>query len=134
MNAKDLHKRISALGDPQRAQGAARFFKTGPGETGEGLRFLGLDAAQMRSLAKESRALPLDDIETALQSEWHDERGVALLIMALQYPKADAKAQKALYDVYLANTRQVNSWALVDCSAPHLVGAHLFARSRRPLD
>lgn len=134
MNADELRQRLLALGDPARAQGAARFFKTGPGETGEGLRFLGLDAAQVRSLAKEFRALPLADIESALQSEWHDERAVALLIMVLQFPKAEVKMQKALYDLYLANTRQVNSWALVDCSAPHIVGAYLFARSRRPLD
>src|SRR5258708_6994478 len=104
MNADELRQRLLTLGNPTRAQGAARFFKTGPGETGEGLRFLGLDAAQMRSLAKEFRALTPADIESALHSEWHDERGVALLIMVLQFPKADAKAQKALYDLYLANT------------------------------
>src|SRR5260370_357629 len=90
MNADELRQRLLALGDPKRAQGAARFFKTG--------------------------------------------RGVALLIMVSQFPKAEAKVQKALYDLYVANTRQVNSWALVDCSAPHIVGPYLFTRSRRPLD
>ncbi len=134
MTAADLNLRLHALADPQRAQSSSRFFKTGPGESGEGLRFLGLNAAQMRGLAKEFRALPLAEIETALQSQWHDERAVALLIMVEQFPKADAKTQKAFYDCYLANRTHVNSWALVDCSAPHLVGAYLLERSRKPLD
>jgi 3-methyladenine DNA glycosylase AlkD len=134
MTAADLSLRLNAIADPERAQSSSRFFKTGPGESGEGLRFLGLNAAQMHGLAKEFGALPFADIETALRSAWHDERAVALLIMVRQFPKADAKTQKALYDCYLANRVRVNSWALVDCSAPHLVGAHLFERSRKPLD
>jgi 3-methyladenine DNA glycosylase AlkD len=134
MTAAELSQRILDLGDPERGAACARFFKTGPGESGEGLQFLGLSAPTSRALAKEFRALPLADVETALHSQWHDERGVALLILGLQYPKADEKARKAIYDCYLANTRHINSWALVDCSAPHVVGAHLFERSRRPLD
>ena len=134
MTARELHKRIQALGDRERAEAAARFFKTGPGASGEGLRFLGLDAATLRALAKEFRALPLAAIQNTLQSAWHDERGVALLILTLQFPKADAPGQKKIYDLYLANTARINSWALVDCSAPHIVGAYLFARSRKPLE
>jgi 3-methyladenine DNA glycosylase AlkD len=129
----DLRKRILALGNPKRAQGSARFFKTGPGESGEGLRFLGLDAATLRGLAKEYRTLALADVEKALHSEWHDERAVALLIFGLQYPKAEPADQQAIYDCYLGNTAHVNSWALVDCSAPHIAGAHLWERSRKPL-
>src|SRR5436190_1468246 len=121
----NLNKRLLSLGNAQRAQASARFFKTGPGESGEGLRFLGLDAATLRGLAKEFRALPLAGIEAALQSEWHDERGVALLILVLQYPKGEPADQQAIYDCYVTNTAHVNSWALVDCSAPHIVGAHL---------
>ncbi|MBM3995800.1 MAG: DNA alkylation repair protein [Planctomycetes bacterium] len=133
MTALDLQKRLLALADPERAQASARYFKTGPGESGEGLRFLGLDAASVRGLAKEFRALPLAEVEATLQSDWHDERAVALVVLTLQYPKADAAAQKAIYELYLANTSQVNSWALVDCSAPQIVGAHLWPRSRKPL-
>src|SRR2546430_1094212 len=121
----DLNKRLVSLSNAKRADASARFFKTEPGESGEGLRFLGLDAATLRGLAKEFRALSLADVEAALQSEWHDERGVALLILVLQYPKGEPANQQAIYDCYLANTAQVNSWALVDCSAPHIIGAHL---------
>jgi 3-methyladenine DNA glycosylase AlkD len=133
MTARELRKHIEGLGDPARAQGAARFFKTGPGESGEGLRFLGLDAATTRALAKEFRTLPLNDVERALQSEWHDERAVALIIWTLQFPKADDVAQKQIYERYLANMAQINSWALVDCSAPQIVGGYLLERNRKPL-
>jgi 3-methyladenine DNA glycosylase AlkD len=134
MTAKTLQKRLHALGDPERAKTCARFSKTGPGEYGEGDQFVGLNAASMRGLAKEFRGLALSDIETVLHSPWHEERAVALLILVLQYPKADAATKKRLYDFYLTNTRHINGWDLVDCSAPHIVGAHLFERSRKPLE
>ena len=123
-----------ALADPDGAKRALRFFKTGRGQYGEGDRFLGLGAAKMRAAARLFRTMPLPDIETVLHSEWHEERIVALLILVLQYPKADAKTKKSLYDFYLGNTRWINNWDLVDCSAPHVVGAHLFERSRKPLE
>jgi 3-methyladenine DNA glycosylase AlkD len=134
MTAAKLRARLLALENSDGAQGAERFFKTGKGESGEGLRFLGINAPTLRTLAKEFRALPLDEVAVALQSEWHDERAVALVILTLQFPKADAKIQKAIYDLYLANTAHINSWALVDCSAPLIVGAHLFDKNTKPLD
>ena len=134
MTANELQQRLQSLGDPERAKACARFAKTGPGEYAEGDRFLGLNAATMRGLAKEFRALPLAQIEATLHSAWHEERAVALLILVLQYPKSDVDTKKILYDFYLANTRHINGWDLVDCSAPHIVGAHLFERSRKPLE
>jgi 3-methyladenine DNA glycosylase AlkD len=134
LTARELQVRLRGLGNAERGKAAERFFKTAPGESGAGLRFLGLGAATLRATAKEYRTLPLPEIAALLQSEWHDERGVALLIMTLQFPRADAAARKQLFEFYLAHTAQVNSWALVDCSAPHIVGAHLLERSTRPLD
>ena len=133
MTANELQQRLQSLGVPERAKACARFAKTGPGEYAEGDRFLGRNAATMRGLAKEFRALPLAQIEATLHSAWHEERAVALLILVLQYPKSDVDTKKILYDFYLANTRHINGWDLVDCSAPHIVGAHLFERSRKPL-
>ena len=88
MTADDLRKRMRSLGNVEKAAASTRFFKTGPGETGEGLRFLGLDAANLRSLAKEFRSLPLLEVESLLHGEWHDERAAALLILVQQFPNA----------------------------------------------
>ena len=35
-------------------------------------------------------------------------------------------AREAVYRAYLGHTAFVNNWDLVDCSAGHIVGAHLF--------
>jgi len=121
------------MGDPAAAATCARYFKTGPGESGEGLEFLGISACDLRAVAKEYRAMPLDEIAKSLQSRWHDERAAALIVLTLQFPKADGATQKSIYDLYLANTHRVNSWALVDTSAPQIVGGYLFDKSRKPL-
>ena len=133
MTAADLQQRCALWATRNVRSRPRRFFKSGPRESGEGLRFLGLGAATLRAAAKEFRSLALAQVADLLGSEWHDERAVALLILGLQYPKANEAGKKAIYDLYLARTSQVNSWALVDCSAPHIVGAHLWERSRKPL-
>src|SRR5262245_49248809 len=133
MTANEIQARLRAMGDPAAAAGMARFFKTGPGEYGEGDVFLGLKAAPMRSLAREYRGLSLAEAQVLLDSPIHEDRSVALLILVDAVAKADAARQKSIYDFYLANTARVNNWDLVDVSASPIVGGYLAARSRRPL-
>ena len=71
------------------AANSARFFKTGPGQYGEGDKFAGLKVPVIRKLAKEFRALPLAEVESLLHYEIHEERLLALLILVLQAAKAD---------------------------------------------
>lgn len=124
---------IRGLADDERARLLQRFFKTRPGEYGEGDRFLGLRVPQVRKVAREFRALPLTDVAALLQSEWHEVRLLALLILVDQYRRGDAKMREAIYRLYLANTKRINNWDLVDSSAPYIVGAHLETRSRASL-
>lgn len=121
------------LGSEERAAVAQWFFKTGPGEYGEGDRFLGIDAPTLRKLAKEYKAVNPPVILRLLKSKLHEERALALLILGLQFAKASATERKTIYDFYLANTGQINNWDLVDCSAPHIVGAFLIDKDKRPL-
>ena len=121
------------LGSEERAAVAQWFFKTGPGEYGEGDRFLGIDAPTLRKLAKEYRAVNPPVILRLLKSKLHEERALALLILGLQFAKASATERKTIYDFYLANTGQINNWDLVDCSAPQIVGAFLIDEDKRPL-
>ena len=51
----------------------------------------------------------------------------------MQAAKADTKTRKAIYDFYLANTKFINNWDLVDLSAPQIVGTYLADKSRKPL-
>ena len=119
-------RELRALGDPADARFLQRFFKTGPGEYGEGDVFLGIRVPQTRLLAKKYRDLPLTEIKTLLRAKEHEARLLALIILTLQYPKADAAHQQKIFDFYLANTKHINNWDLVDTSAPNIVGAHLF--------
>ena len=69
-----------------------------------------------------------------LRSPWHEERLLALLILVRQYQRGDAVRRDQIYRLYLSGTRRINNWDLVDCSAGHIVGAHLLGRDRRVLE
>src|SRR5262249_11704983 len=88
----------------------------------------------LRRVAREFRSLPLPDLRELLQSRWHEERLLALVILVDQYERGDAKQRLAIYKLYLASSDRINNWDLVDCSAPQIVGGHLANRSRAPLD
>ncbi len=110
-----------------------RFFKTGPGEYGEGDRFLGVRVPATRSVARRYGDLPMADTLTLLRSPIHEERLLALIILTQKYRKGTPGEQSEIYREYLNNTRYINNWDLVDASAEHIVGAHLTDRPRRPL-
>ncbi|MDQ6802498.1 MAG: DNA alkylation repair protein [Acidobacteriota bacterium] len=131
--ASQARRRLREFADPARAIFVSGFFKTGPGQYGEGDQFLGLNVPDLRKIAREFRSLPLADLRELLQSKWHEERLLALVILVDQYDRGDAKEREAIYKLYLASTSRINNWDLVDCSAPRIVGGQLEQRSRKPL-
>ncbi len=133
MKAEDVRKRLKKLGTRERAEVSQRFFKTGPGQYGEGDVFLGVRVPELRRLAKEFKDLASREIQGLLRSEVHEERLVALLILVRNYPKADQEAQKRIYGLYMGHLRFVNNWDLVDVSAEHVVGAFLRDKDKSPL-
>jgi 3-methyladenine DNA glycosylase AlkD len=133
MTAADAKKKLNSLASPDLAKSAARFFKTGPGQYGEGDIFIGVKVPVLRNLARDFRELPLEEVEILLRSPIHEERLLALLILVLVVAKADDARRKAICDFYLTNTKHVNNWDLVDGSAPALVGAYLMDKNRKPL-
>ena len=130
---QNIEKRLRELGHAKDAEQARRFFKTGPGQYGEGDLFLGIRVPVLRKLAKELTDTPLTGLVELLHSPFHEARMLALLIMVLQYKRNENTS--AIYRAYLDNTHRINNWDLVDVSAEHIVGAHLFenAPSRRSL-
>ncbi len=131
--ARDAHISLQSLACPEQAAILARFFKTGPGQYGEGDKFIGVKVPVIRKVAKNFESLPAAEVECLLHSEVHEERLLALVILVTQVEKADKAARKRVYDLYLANTRNINNWDLVDLSAPQIIGGFLETRSRRPL-
>jgi len=133
MNVQGIHARLQLLGDPKRAEVLKRFFKTGPGEYGEGDVFVGIRVPEIRKLAKKYQAISLSETVRLLHSSIHESRVLALLILTRTYAKGDDSLQKKIYDLYLQNTLFVNNWDLVDMSAEHIVGAHLRYLNKAPL-
>jgi 3-methyladenine DNA glycosylase AlkD len=133
MTAEDARTKLKSLASPEAAKLAARFFKTGPGQYGEGDTFIGINVPTLRTVSRSFRALPLAEIRALLNSPVHEERHLALMILVLQVAKCDDGHRKRAYDLYLGNTRFVNNWDLVDCSAPQVVGGYLMTESREPL-
>ena len=132
--ANEIMQKLHALGDEKIAAHSQRFFKTGKGEYGEGDRFLGIRVPVIRKCVKEYRALPLDDTLALLRSPFHEARQLALLILVAKYAFAASHAEAAVvYRAYLSHTDHINNWDLVDCSAEHIVGGHLFDGDRAPV-
>ena len=130
--AKDIIQLMESLQDEEQRQVLIRFFKTTPGEYGEGDEFLGLKVPQTRAIAKEFKELPLGEVPELLKNRWHEVRLCGLLILV---EKFEALAKKKLSDdqqamkcrdeiltMYLEYAAQANNWDLVDLSAPKILG------------
>jgi len=124
---------LLALADPERAEGARRYFKTGPGQYGEGDKFLGIRAPVLRELVREYNTLPLPIVVKLLKSPWHEERALAALMLVRLYGKGGPEEREAIYRLYLDSLQWINNWDLVDCSAAQIVGRHLAGKGRFPL-
>jgi 3-methyladenine DNA glycosylase AlkD len=132
--AQDIRRALAKLASPAKAKQLAGFFKTGPGQYGEGDRFLGVTVPQQRALVKRLPELPLAEAVALLRGGVHEERLTALIFMVQRYQRARTPAaQKAVVTAYLANLKWVNNWDLVDLSAHEILGAWLIDKDRAVL-
>jgi 3-methyladenine DNA glycosylase AlkD len=128
MTASAIMKRLRAGATPEKAVVLARFFKTGPGQYGEGDRFLGVMVPEQRKLAKEFRDLPPAEVETLLASPYHEARLTGFLVLTYAFERADAGRRRELYEFTLAQRAAMNNWDLVDVIAPVIIGGWLLER------
>lgn len=125
--AAEAREALEELENSYQADQLGWFFKTGPGEYGEGDKFLGLKVPQTREVSKRFQDLPFDQIQILVNDEFHEVRQLGLFILVLQFKKAKTlDARKSIFDFYLEIAKQgrVNNWDLVDSTAPYL-GAYL---------
>lgn len=123
--AEDIKAALRSVAEPDRVTELSRFFKTGPGQYAEGDMFIGVRVPSVRTAIKPFKKIPLAEIEKLLISPWHEERLAALLLLVEQYKKADTAGRQAVYKTYLAHTKWINNWDLVDSSAEFIVGPWL---------
>lgn len=133
MTANEISRSLRALGSPAYAEQSKRFFKTGPGDYGEGDQFLGIRVPVLRKEVGKFEATEIGENEKLLASAYHEERLFALLLLVRQFSRGSADVQETIYRFYLTNTRFINNWDLVDLSAYQIVGAYLEKRERKVL-
>ena len=127
-----VKKDLQQLADPVRAKNSAWFFKTGPGEYGEGDQFLGIRVPEQRIVAKKHHDLSLPSIKILLESSIHEHRLTAVLILVSQYKRSTTDLdRKTVVDFYLAQSKWINNWDLVDSSASYILGDWLFRRREK---
>ena len=139
MKAADLIEQMEALRDDRQRDMLLRFFKTQPGEYGEGDEFLGIRNPMVRLIVRECAELPLQEIETLLENRWHEVRLCGYLLLVGRYLRM--ATTRRLHDplaigrrddiirFYLAHLDGMNNWDLVDLSAPKMLGHWLLAPS-----
>ena len=119
--------------NPEIARHSSRFFKTGKGEYGEGDMFLGIRVPVTRKYAREYREAPLDAVRKLLTSKYHEERLLAVIMLADKFKRGDAADRKKIYEIYTNHTTYINNWDIVDSSAHLIVGPYLQDKSRQEL-
>jgi 3-methyladenine DNA glycosylase AlkD len=131
--ASAIRQKLRAKASPANVAILQRFFKTGPGEYGEGDEFIGVKVPALRAVCRDCRGASQPVIATLLRSPIHEERLLALLLLVDAFSCATEAEQRRIYGFYLSHTAFINNWDLVDASAPYIVGSWLRERSRAPL-
>jgi 3-methyladenine DNA glycosylase AlkD len=131
--AIEIKQELEKYIDPIKREYLPKFFKTGKGQYGEGDKFLGITVPNIRLVAKKYKDESIETTAELLQSEWHDCRLCALLILVERFKKSDEEERGIIYDFYLSQTKRINNWDLVDLSAPNIMGAYLLDKPRDKL-
>ncbi|ADK96181.1 DNA alkylation repair protein [Prevotella melaninogenica] len=127
---KTITNKLQALSDAEKREIFPKFFKAGKGEYGEGDRFLGVTVPNIRAIAKLHKDISIEEIRELIQSEWHEVRLCALIIMVENSKKKDEALRKELFNLYLSQTKRINNWDLIDLSCRFIIGEYLLDKSR----
>jgi len=126
----EILEQLQASHNEEKARVLQRFFKTAPGQYGEGDVFLGITVPTLRKLAAQYQGIALESVLGLIRHQYHEARLLALVLLIQRFQKSDPTVKQMIFDAYLANTRFINNWDLVDLSAPHIVGAYLADKNR----
>ncbi len=129
-NLSTLESKLLSKKNNNKAKILSRYFKTGPGEYGEGDIFLGISVVNQREIIRSFLDLTLDDLQKLLDSKFHEFRLSALLILVKKYQKSDQVNRDKVFNFYLKNIKNINNWDLVDISCHHILGHYLFDKKR----
>ena len=129
----DIKNEMIKLANKKIAEHSQRFFKTGKGQYGEGDIFLGIRVPVLRKIAKKFRRISLAEVSKLLESKFHEERLLSILMLVNLFKSGDEDDQELIYELYLDKTKFINNWDIVDISAGNIVGEFLFEKDKAPL-
>ena len=129
----NIKNEMRKLANKKIAEHSQRFFKTGKGQYGEGDIFLGIRVPVLRKIAKKFRRISLAEVSKLLESKFHEERLLSILMLVNLFKSGDEDDQELIYELYLDKTKFINNWDIVDISAGNIVGAFLFEKDKAPL-
>ena len=129
----DINNEMIKLANNKIAEHSQRFFKTGKGQYGEGDIYLGIRVPVLRKIAKKFRRISLAEVSKLLESKFHEERLLSILMLVNLFKSGDEDDQELIYELYLDKTKFINNWDIVDISAGNIVGAFLFEKDKAPL-
>ena len=132
LNANRFIERLTALGSPEQVEAARRYLNPSVKHRGDTDTSIGARMGDVFALAKEFTGMPLDQVEILLDSPVHDVRVGAVSVMDFQARKkrTSPERRKELFDLYIRRHDRINTWDLVDRSAPYVVGGYLFDKPR----
>ncbi len=140
MTLENIEKELEKHADSEKAKISQGFFKTNLGQYGEGDVFLGISVPQQRQIAREFKDLDMNKLQELLNSDIHEKRLIALLILIEQFKKASKEKnpsnEKQIIDFYLDNAKKnnINNWDLVDLSAHKIIGGYLLDKNNKEKD
>lgn len=135
MTAENFKLELVKYALPENREILMRFFKSGPGEYGEGDEFIGIKVPNTRKVCKLFTDMSLDEIQKLLDSPIHEHRLGGAIILTYKYPKSSDADKQGIFDMYLENiaANKINNWDIVDVTCEHIVGAHLLKKGKKLL-
>lgn len=132
MQAKDIMMALDKYSSDSDAIFLQHFFKTGPGQYGEGDIFIGVRVPDNRKVCKQYIALPMDEVDKLLVSPIHEHRLSGVYILCYKYKKANNFERKEIFELYIKAlyAGHINNWDIVDMSCPTVVGEYLLDKNR----
>jgi 3-methyladenine DNA glycosylase AlkD len=127
---REIQNKMVSLSNSEDGLFLQKFFKTGPGQYGEGDLFRGIRVPVLRKLSQAYKDISLEQAELLLHSEFHEDRLLALLMLVRKYSASNETLKLDIHRLYLKNTQYINNWDLVDSSAEHIVGAFLIDKDK----
>ena len=128
-----IKNEMRKLANKKIAEHSQRFFKTGKGQYGEGDIYLVIRVPVIRKIAKKFRRISLAEVSKLLESKFHEERLLSILMLVNLFKSGDEDDQELIYELYLDKTKFINNWDIIDISAGNIVGAFLFEKDKAPL-